>query len=106
MLASLRGRVDDPCCGSGGCFVQGGAFVRAGARHEDRRADCVMANPSSNMRDWKDGPRDAAARWKHGIPPQGSANSSCARDVSASARPDPAGGAASTAAARPTTRAR
>ncbi len=50
MLAPYRGRVFDPCCGSGGMFVQSKKFVRA---HEGRRDDISIYGQESNPTTWK-----------------------------------------------------
>lgn len=50
MLAPYRGRVFDPCCGSGGMFVQSKEFVRA---HEGRRDDISIYGQESNPTTWK-----------------------------------------------------
>jgi type I restriction enzyme M protein len=43
-------------------------------QHPDLRADFVMANPPSNIKEWWDGKLEGDARWKYGTPPQGNAN--------------------------------
>ena len=45
MLAPYKGRVYDPCCGSGGMFVQSEAFVEA---HGGQRDDIVVYGQESN----------------------------------------------------------
>ena len=45
MLAPYRGRVYDPCCGSGGMFVQSETFVEA---HGGKRDDIVVYGQESN----------------------------------------------------------
>ena len=45
MLAPYRGRVYDPCCGSGGMFVQSEKFVEA---HGGRLGDIVVYGQESN----------------------------------------------------------
>lgn len=48
MLAPYRGRVFDPCCGSGGMFVQSEQFVEAhGGRIEDIRIYGQESNPTT-----------------------------------------------------------
>ncbi len=54
MLEPFRGRVYDPCCGSGGMFV--------------------LANPPFNVSDWKGELLREDARWRYGVPPVGNAN--------------------------------
>src|SRR4029079_5609718 len=49
MLAPYKGRIYDPCCGSGGMFVQSGKFVEA---HGGRLCDISIYG------------QDKAARWK------------------------------------------
>ena len=50
MLAPYKGRVFDPCCGSGGMFVQSKNFVKA---HEGRRDDISVYGQESNPTTWK-----------------------------------------------------
>jgi type I restriction enzyme M protein len=50
MIAPYRGRVYDPCCGSGGMFVQSKKFVNA---HEGRRDDISIYGQESNPTTWK-----------------------------------------------------
>ncbi len=50
MLAPYKGRVFDPCCGSGGMFVQSKKFVKA---HEGRRDDISVYGQESNPTTWK-----------------------------------------------------
>ena len=50
MLAPYRGRVYDPCCGSGGMFVQSEKFVEA---HGGRIADISVFGQESNNTTWK-----------------------------------------------------
>ena len=50
MLAPYKGRVYDPCCGSGGMFVQSKKFVNA---HEGRRDDISIYGQESNPTTWK-----------------------------------------------------
>src|SRR3989339_869713 len=50
MLAPYRGRVYDPCCGSGGMFVQSEKFVEA---HGGRINDIVVWGQESNPTTWK-----------------------------------------------------
>ena len=45
MLAPYSGRVYDPCCGSGGMFVQSEAFVEAHGGHPD---DIIVYGQESN----------------------------------------------------------
>jgi type I restriction enzyme M protein len=49
MLEPYQGRVYDPCCGSGGMFVQ--SEVHRGTRRECRRYSCVR--PESNPTTWR-----------------------------------------------------
>ncbi|MEV5360846.1 class I SAM-dependent DNA methyltransferase [Micrococcus luteus] len=42
--------------------------------HPDLRADFVMANPPFNVSNWWDSKLADDARWKYGVPPEGSAN--------------------------------
>ena len=50
MLAPYRGRVFDPCCGSGGMFVQSEKFVEV---HGGRRSDLAIYGEESNPTTWK-----------------------------------------------------
>jgi type I restriction enzyme M protein len=50
MLAPYKGRVFDPCCGSGGMFVQSERFVEA---HGGRIGDISVYGQESNPTTWK-----------------------------------------------------
>jgi len=50
MLAPYLGRIYDPCCGSGGMFVQSEEFVEA---HGGRRDDISVYGQESNATTWK-----------------------------------------------------
>ena len=50
MLAPYRGRVYDPCCGSGGLFVQSEKFVEA---HGGRLRDISVYGQESNYTTWR-----------------------------------------------------
>ncbi len=50
MLAPYKGRVFDPCCGSGGMFVQSETFVEA---HGGRRVDISIYGQESNPTTWR-----------------------------------------------------
>jgi type I restriction enzyme M protein len=50
MLEPYSGRVYDPCCGSGGMFVQAEKFVLA---HRGRRDDLAIYGQESNERTWR-----------------------------------------------------
>jgi type I restriction enzyme M protein len=50
MLAPYKGRVFDPCCGSGGMFVQSEKFVEA---HGGRIGDLSIFGQESNPNTWK-----------------------------------------------------
>ncbi|HVA07635.1 MAG TPA: class I SAM-dependent DNA methyltransferase [Acidimicrobiales bacterium] len=50
MIEPLRGRVYDPCCGSGGMFVQSGRFVTA---HGGRRNDIAVYGQELNETTWR-----------------------------------------------------
>src|SRR4029077_10364933 len=48
MIEPLRGRVYDPCCGSGGMFVSSERFVEAhGGRHDDIAIYGQESNPTT-----------------------------------------------------------
>jgi type I restriction enzyme M protein len=50
MLAPYKGRVFDPCCGSGGMFVQSEKFIEA---HGGRIGDISVFGQESNSNTWK-----------------------------------------------------
>src|SRR5512143_524816 len=50
MLAPYRGRVYDPCCGSGGMFIQSEKFVEA---HGGRIGDISIYGQESNPTTWR-----------------------------------------------------
>ena len=50
MLQPFKGKVLDPCCGSGGMFVQSEAFVQA---HGGRLADLTIYGQESNQTTWR-----------------------------------------------------
>ncbi|MEG6550330.1 class I SAM-dependent DNA methyltransferase [Desulfocurvibacter africanus] len=50
MLEPYKGRVYDPCCGSGGMFVQSEKFV---AEHGGRRGDIAIYGQESNYVTWR-----------------------------------------------------
>ncbi len=50
MLAPYRGRVYDPCCGSGGMFVQSEKFIEA---HAGRIGDISIYGQESNFTTWR-----------------------------------------------------
>jgi len=50
MLSPYKGRVFDPCCGSGGMFVQSEKFVEA---HGGRISDIAVYGQESNPNTWK-----------------------------------------------------
>ena len=50
MLAPYKGRVYDPCCGSGGMFVQSEKFVEA---HGGRIGDIAIYGQESNPTTWR-----------------------------------------------------
>ena len=50
MIEPLRGRVYDPCCGSGGLFVQSEKFVEA---HGGRVGDIAVYGQESNATTWR-----------------------------------------------------
>jgi type I restriction enzyme M protein len=50
MLAPYRGRVYDPCCGSGGMFVQSEKFIEA---HAGRLGDISIYGQESNYTTWR-----------------------------------------------------
>lgn len=50
MLAPYRGRVYDPCCGSGGMFVQSEKFIEA---HAGKLGDISIYGQQSNYTTWR-----------------------------------------------------
>ncbi|MGB8218518.1 MAG: class I SAM-dependent DNA methyltransferase [Candidatus Methanoperedens sp.] len=50
MIEPYKGRVYDPCCGSGGMFVQSEKFVKA---HEGRIGDIAIYGQESNQTTWR-----------------------------------------------------
>jgi type I restriction enzyme M protein len=50
MLAPYKGRVYDPCCGSGGMFVQSEKFIEA---HQGRIGDLSIYGQESNYTTWR-----------------------------------------------------
>ena len=50
MLEPYKGRVYDPCCGSGGMFVQSEKFIEA---HGGRRGDISIYGQESNYTTWR-----------------------------------------------------
>ena len=57
MLAPYKGRVYDPCCGSGGMFVQSEKFIRAHANGNGNggkaKADISIFGQESNYTTWR-----------------------------------------------------
>jgi type I restriction enzyme M protein len=84
MLEPYKGRVYDPCCGSGGMVVQSDKFA---VEHQGRLGDIavygqvsnpttcrlckknLLANPPFNMRNLGGGKLHEEVRWQFGIPP-------------------------------------
>jgi type I restriction enzyme M protein len=50
MLAPYKGRVYDPCCGSGGMFVSSEKFIEA---HQGRLSDIAIYGQESNYTTWR-----------------------------------------------------
>ncbi|MBU2817083.1 N-6 DNA methylase, partial [Acidithiobacillus ferrooxidans] len=50
MLAPYKGRIYDPCCGSGGMFVQSEKFIEA---HGGKVGDISVYGEESNPNTWK-----------------------------------------------------
>ncbi len=78
MLEPYKGRVYDPCCGSGGMFVQSEKFVE---EHGGRLGDIAIYGQESNYTTWRLAKMnlavrgiDADIRWKFGVPPVANAN--------------------------------
>jgi len=59
MLEPFKGRVYDPCCGSGGMFVQSAEFVTA---HGGRRSDVSIYGQESTATTWRLGRMNLAIR--------------------------------------------
>ena len=68
MLAPYKGRVFDPCCGSGGMFVQSEKFVEA---HGGRIGDISVYGQESNPNTWKTGQDEPGHPRHRGRPGQG-----------------------------------
>jgi type I restriction enzyme M protein len=67
VLEPYRGRVYDPCCGSGGMFVQASKFIAAHAGR-DHTHDIAVYGQEANERTWRLAKMNLAI---HGIDPQG-----------------------------------
>ena len=63
MLEPYAGRVYDPCCGSGGMFVQAEKFV---LNHRGRRDDIAVYGQESNERTWRLAKMNLAIHGIHG----------------------------------------
>ena len=68
MLAPYRGRIYDPCCGSGGMFVQSEKFVEA---HGGRVGYIHVFGQESNHTTWRLAKMNLAIRWHRRRPRQG-----------------------------------
>ncbi len=68
MLAPYKGRVYDPCCGSGGMFVQSEKFVKA---HGGGLRDLSIYGQESNYTTWKLARMNLAIRGIDGLLEQG-----------------------------------
>lgn len=67
VLEPTSGRVYDPCCGSGGMFVQSERFVQAhGGRIDDISIYGQESNPPFNISDWGSEKHERDPRWKFG----------------------------------------
>lgn len=81
-------RVYDPCCGSGGMFVQSVKFIQEHAGNRSnisvfgqeanadtwKMAKMNMANPPFNLSNWGQDKLQNDPRWSYGLPPAGNAN--------------------------------
>ena len=81
-------RVYDPCCGSGGMFVQSVKFIQEHAGNRSnisvfgqeanadtwKMAKMNMANPPFNLSNWGQDKLTNDPRWVYGLPPAGNAN--------------------------------
>ena len=88
ILEPYEGRVYDPCCGSGGMFVQSAKFIERHKgnlgnifadtfyddQHPTLKADYILANPPFNLSDWGQNALQEDVRWQYGLPPAGNAN--------------------------------
>ncbi|MDQ1248142.1 MAG: type restriction enzyme protein, partial [Actinomycetota bacterium] len=70
VLEPYEGRVYDPCCGSGGMFVQAGKFVAAHSGR-DHTHDIAVYGQEANERTWRLAKMNLAI---HGIDPNGVAD--------------------------------
>ncbi|TDC86341.1 class I SAM-dependent DNA methyltransferase [Actinomadura sp. 7K507] len=80
ILEPFKGRVYDPCCGSGGMFVQAEKFV---LNHRGRRDDIAVFGQEANERTWRLAKMNLAV---HGI--AGDLSSRCADTFYEDAHPD------------------
>ena len=77
VLQPFRGRVYDPCCGSGGMFVQSARFIES---HAGNINNISVYGQDSNPTTWKMAQMNLADKladdvhWKYGTPPNGNAN--------------------------------
>lgn len=83
MIEPYKGRVFDPCCGSGGMFVQSEKFVEA---HGGRRSDLSIYGQESNSTTWRLAKMNLAIRgieaniaWNH----EGSFHNDAHKDLKA-----------------------
>lgn len=53
VLEPYEGRVYDPCCGSGGMFVQAGKFIEAHREEGHNKADIAVYGQELNERTWR-----------------------------------------------------
>jgi type I restriction enzyme M protein len=67
VLEPYEGRVYDPCCGSGGMFVQSGKFV-ARRKGQDHTHDIAVYGQEANERTWRLAKMNLAI---HGMDPKG-----------------------------------
>jgi type I restriction enzyme M protein len=67
ILEPYEGRVYDPCCGSGGMFVQSGKFVTE-RRGQDHSHDIAVYGQEANERTWRLAKMNLAI---HGMDPRG-----------------------------------
>jgi type I restriction-modification system DNA methylase subunit len=86
ILEPYKGRVFDPCCGSGGMFVQCSKFVK---EHQGRVDDIAIYGQESNPGTWKMAKMNLAIRGLEGNlgEKNGDSSSTAITDLSLNLRP-------------------
>jgi len=63
MIEPFEDIVYDPCCGSGGMFVQSMNSTFTDDQHKDTKVDYIMANPPFNLKPWRTKEIENDYRW-------------------------------------------